>query len=566
MERRIDVAAALACALVSVSALAAGVGEPKQTVAEVQYPERVFTNAAGRLCVDFGKDAFGWVEVDAPAAGLGYFLAMGEHLMFDGTLNRIPPQSVRCVGVKWHTEKAGFQRLPAPPDMRNLFPAKEGAPIAMPKEFGVVTPFRAVEIYDCEFPVTKETIRRRVVTYPADRDESSFACDNPRLTSVWEFCKYSMFATSFAGQFVDGDRERIPYEADSYASQLNWYAISSDCAYPRKSVEYLYEHPTWPTEFKQASILSAWADWMWTGDASSVKRHYELLKRDKLLMSYRRGDGLLVTGGERRPHPHTTNRLGLADIVDWPPPERDGFEFRDVNAVVNAFHYRTLTAMADIAAAIGKDADAKAFAAQARDTYAAFQRVFFNPSSGLYLDGEGARHSSLHANALALAFGLVPEDRVGKVADWVVSRKMACSVYFAQYLLEALYMAGRDEAALRLLTAEDDRSWIGMMKQGATITMESWNARVKPNLDWNHSWGATPLNAISRFLLGVTPLEPGFAKVRIAPHPSGLKKVSASVPTIRGVVRIIIEGDELTVDSPVPAVVEWKGKWRSSRL
>ena len=564
MKTNFFLAVSSACA--ALAAPAAYLGEPKQTVVEVQYPERVFTNASGRLCADFGKDAFGWLEINAPAAGLEYFLAMGEHLFEDGTLNRTPPPCVRCVGVKWHTEKVGFQRLPVPPDMRNLFPDKVGVPISLPKKFGVVMPFRAVEIYDCAFPVTKSTIRRHVVTYPADCSESSFTCDDLRLTKVWEFCKYSMFATSFAGQFVDGDRERIPYEADSYASQLNWYAISSDYAYPRKSIEYLYTHPTWPTEFRQVSILSAWADWMWTGDTSSIERHYDLLKREKLLLSYRREDGLLVTGGERRPHPHITNRLGLADIVDWPKSERDGFEFCDVNAVVNAFHYRDLLAMADMAAAIGRNDDAKAFKGQAQETYAAFQRVFFDPARVLYLDGEGARHSSLHANAIALAFNLVPKERIGKVADWVESRGMACSVYFAQYLLEALYRSGRDEAALRLLTAEDDRSWIGMMQKGATITMESWNRHVKPNLDWNHSWGATPLNAISRFLLGVTPLEPGFAKVRIAPHPAGLKNVSANIPTIRGTVRIVIDGNDLSVDSPVPAEIEWKGTQRICKI
>lgn len=535
---------------------------PKQTVAEVQYPERLITNGAGRLCVDFGKDAFGWLEINAPSAGLDYFLAMGEHLNNDGTLNRMPSGTVRCVGVKWHTEKAGFQRVPTPPDLRNLFAAKEGAAIALPEEFGIVTPFRAVEIYDCAFPVTAKTIRRRVVTYPADRDESAFSCDAPRLTAVWDFCKYSMFATSFAGQFVDGDRERIPYEADSFVSQLNWYAISSDYAYPRKSVEYLYTHPTWPTEFKQISILSAWADWMWTGDTRSLERHYDLLKRDKLLLSFRRGDGLLVTGGERRPHPYTTNRLGLADIVDWPISERDGFEFRDVNAVVNAFHYRDLVAMAEIAAAIGKAADAETFKTQARETYAAFQHTFFDEKTGLYLDGEGTRHSSLHANALALAFGLVPEARAGKVADWVESRGMACSVYFAQYLFEALYRCGRDAAAVRLLTAENDRSWMGMMKQGATITMEAWNSRVKPNLDWNHAWGATPLNAISRFLLGVTPIEPGFRKVAIRPQIGNLKKVSATVPTAIGSIVLKITPSELEFISPSPSEVTFAGETR----
>ena len=29
---------------------------------------------------------------------------------------------------------------------------------------------------------------------------------------------------------------------------------------------------------------------------------------------------------------------GLRDITDWPVGERDGFEFKPVNAVVNAFY------------------------------------------------------------------------------------------------------------------------------------------------------------------------------------------------------------------------------------
>ena len=87
-------------AFVALAASASCPDEPKRTVAEIQFPERVFTNAAGRLCADFGKDAFGWLEIDAPAAGLDYFLAMGEHLLGDGTLNRIPPPCVRCAGVR----------------------------------------------------------------------------------------------------------------------------------------------------------------------------------------------------------------------------------------------------------------------------------------------------------------------------------------------------------------------------------------------------------------------------------------------------------------------------------
>lgn len=529
----------------------------KGTVALPEVPERIFTNSAGNVCVDFGKDAFGWVEIHAPAAGLEYFVGLAECLLENGSIDRLCGRYVRAYGIKWHTERTGFQRVPIPVDLRHSFSVKEGSPIALPDEFGTVTPFRAVEIYSADFPVTMQTIRRYVVRYPADYDEARFVSSDIRLNAVWEFCKYSMFATSFAGQFVDGDRERIPYEADSYAAQLNWYAVSSDYAYPRHSIEYLYAHPTWPTEFRQVSVLSAWADWMWTGDRGSITRNFDLLKRHKLLLDYRRKDGLLVSGGERRPHPHTTNGLGLADIVDWPKAERDGFDFRDVNAVVNAFHYKGLRQMSEIALALNKIAEAEDFSRMADETYVSYQRAFFNEETGLYVDGEGSCHSALHPNALALAFGLVPQDRIGRVADWLESRGMVCSVYFAQYLLEALYRANRADGALKLLTATDNRSWLGMLKMGATITTEAWNMEVKPNMDWNHAWGATAANVISRFVVGVTPLEPGFKRIRIAPNVGSLSSIAAEVPTPIGRVSVSVSGDCLKVLSPAPASVVW---------
>ena len=551
--------------LLLASVASAFAGDPydvKETVAEVQFPERVFTNAAGSVVVDFGKDAFGWLEIDAPAAGREYFMNIGEILRGKtGHVDRKPGQSVRALGVMWHTERAGFQRVPVAPDLRNLFTAGEGSPVKIPEKFGLVSPFRAVEFYRADFPVTSKTVRRFVVSYPADRTESSFACDDEKLVRVYDFCKYSMFATSFAGMFVDGDRERIPYEADAYVSQLNWYAVSSDYAYPRKAIEYLYAHPTWPTEFKQASVMSAWTDWMWTGDTRSIAKHYDMLKDEKMLLGHvRTSDGLLVSGGERPPWPCYTNRCGLADIVDWPKPEREDFDFRDVNAVVNAFHCRTLEQMRDIAGVLGKADDAADFAARAERAKSAYAKVFIDSGTGLVVDGEGSRHSSVQANAIALAFGLVPQENAGRVADWLVAQGMGCSVYFANYLLEGLFRAGRGDAAFALLTAENDRSWLGMLDQGATMTMEAWNMKVKPNQDINHAWGATAINVISRFVLGVTPFEPGFGKISIRPNFGPLKRVSATVPTQAGPVRIEFADGRLSVASPAPAVVDWRGR------
>ena len=175
--------------------------------------------------------------------------------------------------------------------------------------------------------------------------------------------------------------------------------------------------------------------------------------------------------------------------------------------------------------------------------------------NGKYVDGEGSDHSALHANMLPLAAGLVPEEQVESVADFAISRGMACSVYGAQYLLEGLYEAGEAQAALDLMTSKEKRSWNNMMECGSTITMEAWDNKFKPNQDWNHAWGAAPGNIIARFLLGVRPLEPGFKKVLIQPQPASLKEVKGVVPTIRGPVTVIIkqQGSRFMLGVDIPA-------------
>ena len=179
----------------ALQTIAADPDRPKKTILEVQYPERVFVNEKGNVCADFGKAAFGWLEISAPKENLKYFLSLGELLFPDGTVCRTPGRNVRAEGVAWHTEKEGFQRIPVSPDLRNSFSAKEGDPAGVRPEFGLVMPFRAVEIYKAAFPVTKDTVRRHVVTYPANRTESSFACSDARLEKVYGFCKHTMFAT-----------------------------------------------------------------------------------------------------------------------------------------------------------------------------------------------------------------------------------------------------------------------------------------------------------------------------------------------------------------------------------
>ena len=557
---RIFCIVAFALLLAPFSAAGAAAGDPydyKATVQRRVAPKSVTHPIEGRSLADFGQEAFGFLEFTPPKGARGeYEVRLGEVVKEDGSVNMRPGGTIRAVRVTGRIAEDGVHRVSLVADARNT----SGAAVPIPKAHGVVMPFRYAEVFRAPFKITPNTVRMVAVEYPMDMKASSFFCDDARLVKIYDLCKASMRATSFAGIYVDGDRERIPYEADAYINQLGEYAVHADYSLARASHEYLMAHPTWPTEWKQHSIMMAWADWMWTGDTRSLAKFYGQLKDDKLLERFRREDGLLETGSARNKQ-SKSNPRGARDIVDWPAGERDGFVFEDVNAVVNAFYYRNLREMASIARALGKTDDAAAFAERADRVCAAYQRVFYRASSGVYADGERTDHASLHSNAAALAFGLVPEGRRARVAEHLASRGMACSVYFAQYLLEAFFEAGRPELAIALMTSGGDRSWLGMIDQGATITLEAWAPKYKPNLDLNHAWGAAPLNIISRYVLGVTPREPGFAKVRVAPQVGGLKLVEGTVPTAKGPVKVRVEnGRTLTLVTPVPAEVVFGGR------
>ena len=247
----------------------------------------------------------------------------------------------------------------------------------------------------------------------------------------------------------------------------------------------------------------------------------------------------------------TSNPSQRGDLVDWPEGERDGFVLTQVNTVINAFHLRTLAMMTELARALHRDADADKYAALEQTAHAAFQARLFDPQLGLYRDGEDTPHTSFHANLFPLAFGLVPPDRRACVTDWLEKRGMRCSVYAAQYLLEALFENGGAAQALQLMTAPGDRSWKHMLDSGTTITWEAWDQHFKPNQDWNHAWGAAPANLLPRFVLGVQPLQPGWRRVAIHPQPDTLTRLDGKVPTPLG--PLLLHWDKSALKLTLPA-------------
>lgn len=510
-----------------------------------------FNKKGDLYTIDFGKAAFATMDFNYTAKTPHTLtVRIGEMANDDGSVNRTPPKksNIRYQEIKVDVKPGQIKyQIKIHEDERNT---RANKAVPLPDGFPPLVPFRYAEVEGAKNDLKAENFTQLAYHTYWDEEASSFESNNNILNQVWDLCKYSIKATTFNGLYVDGDRERIPYEADAYLNQLSHYTTDREYAMARRTIEYFMKNPTWPTEWQQHVPLLIYADYMYTGNTELIERYYEPLKH-KSLFELSNEDGLITS---TKVDATFMKKLGfpegykkpLTDIVDWPGPnfngsktkgERDGFVFKPYSTVINSFFYENMKIMAEFAKILGKTQEVLDFELRAAKAKKAVNEQMFDKERGIYIDGIGTEHASLHANMMPLAFGLVPEEHMASVVDYVKSRGMACSVYGAQFLMDGLYNAGESDYALDLLTDTSDRSWYNMIKIGSTITLEAWDNKYKNNLDWNHAWGAVPANVIPRGLWGIKPKTPGFGVATIKPQMSKLKSSEIEVPTVRGAIK-----------------------------
>ena len=170
---------------------------------------------------DFGKAAFGTVELTFSKKSFGEAnVHLGEKLSGENRIDRTPPGTIRFLNIPVSvTSQKHSYRISITPDKRNTGPQA----ILMPESIGEVLPFRYCEIETIKGKIEPVSATRLEAHQPFDDDEANFTCDNEALNKVWELCKHTIKATTFSRFYIDGDRERIPYEADAYINQLCHY-------------------------------------------------------------------------------------------------------------------------------------------------------------------------------------------------------------------------------------------------------------------------------------------------------------------------------------------------------
>lgn len=295
-------------------------------------------------------------------------------------------------------------------------------------------------------------------------------------------------------------------------------------------------------EWGSAVILVPWQQYVFTGDDTLLRQHYEVMQRYLAYLESIAEDGIVSEG--------------LGDWYDLGPADRPGHaQLTPPPVTATAFYFHDAELMSRIAELLGYDQDAKRYAAQAEAIRAAWLREF-RTEEGVYAT------NSQCSNAIALELGLVlPEDHDRALAALVNDVQendygpTAGDVGY-RFLLQALAHGGRSDVIYRMINQDERPGYGYQLKQGATALTEAWDANHHSS--HNHFMLGHITEWFYGHVLGIRPdpTAPGFKRVLIEPTPGGdLTWAEGSYEGPHGPIQVHWDrdGDEFRLRVRIPA-------------
>jgi hypothetical protein len=397
-----------------------------------------------------------------------------------------------------------------------------------------------------DIPLAALNLTGWTVRYPYDDDGSaSVSTSSPDLDAVFALAARTLKVTTLDLVADSNTRQRsIDCQADDTTALLSFYATTTELALPRLVATQImaigdagYISPDW-ADWTVLPALNVVYDALATGDMTLARPLLAVLAANHTYVGLVDPATGLVHNGD-----------GLGALVDTSGGSDDGFRPSPWNAVVQAWSYAAMTAVAQLATELGEPAVAAQLGAAAAALKAGFNAAFVNASGTAVCDGlcSDVPHTAVHSSFYALAFGLVDDANLPAVWGYVRDRSfqdeigVPCGTYPVQFLLQALYANGADHgvAAYGVLTSAAPHSWLNMMASfDATATMECWLPEELPNLSFSHVWSSSPAIAIPRYFFGLTATAPGAAALSVRPQPGPVLAGEATLPTARGPVSV----------------------------
>lgn len=395
-------------------------------------------------------------------------------------------------------------------------------------------------------------VRRREADLPW---RARFTTSDENLQRVWEIGRHTLTVGSQEAQVDCPTREQAAYWGDACWIGL-WTLWQTGDACHLRHLLLSAASAQYPDGQLPASIFSSqdqilfdytlimpWslnAYWWNTGDLGVARRLDPVV--EGLLDWYRarRNAGGLVEFDAVAAHARREGTLFIDHPgLGWHNFPHPGLDRRGLSAGLNLFYLRALQAWAELLGALGDDARAAATIREAEQVSAAIERTFYDAERGVYADalieGELSAQVSQQINTLAVLTGVCPPERRRGLMERMLADDpdlCRCSPYFWLYQFDALGLAGMHR---QMLEAIGDL-WGGMADAGATTWWETFLGDELDSLC--HPWSTAPSYVLQRYLLGVAPAEPGFARAQLRPRPDLAVRAGGTVCTVRGEIAI----------------------------
>ena len=360
----------------------------------------------------------------------------------------------------------------------------------------------------------------------------SFRCSDGRLNEIWQTAAYTVHL-NMQDYVWDGiKRDRLVWIGDMHPEVMTINTVFGSQDVVRKSLDFARDG-TGPDEWMNG--ICSYSMWWciiqrdlyyYTGNLDYLQQQHEYLAR--LL----RKIAACIDG--------SSEDFKEGRFIDWPTSENP----ESIHQCLQAMLTMTMKAGMEIAATLKDkelfndcDVCAKALAS-------------YIPSAP----------ATKQAAALMSLAGILPATNgAGTIAEGGAE---GFATFTGYYMLEALASAGKYDEAMQIISDY----WGGMLDLGATSFWEdlrysdlSKAGRIDEFVpegtydihkdggaycyeglrhSFCHGWASGPAPWMSRHILGIEPLEPGFKKVRIEPHLGHLDWAEGTFPTPYGLIRV----------------------------
>ena len=312
------------------------------------------------------------------------------------------------------------------------------------------------------------------------------------------------------------------YMADTYGFWAAWLQSVREEQGPDGKIPLYIPFVEWinfaSSGWGDAATIIPWELYRATGDKTILVDNYEMMKgwinyhekKSKNLIS-----NMSTFGDWLQPYPRNVT------------PENNGNRGdTDFSLIGTAYYARSVELTIKTAEVLGKNEDAQRLQTLHDDIKQAFLQRFFDENLKLKA-GEPTQTTYL----LGLAYALFPEDKRGIAVERLIAEIENADFHLrtgflgTPLLTQVLQDAGRSDIIYELLFKETYPSWFHSINNGATTTWERWNSYSLE--DGFNPQGMNSLNhyaygTVSRWfyegILGITPIEAGFKRIRIEPQ------------------------------------------------